>query len=116
MQSKYRRISNYYSGADGVQLAVDLYLPPADKKIPAVMYAGRAPRRERFAEQQEILEELLAHDYAVVLPDLRGIGASFGRSDGFHSRLEARDLKVLMETMAGEDWCDGNFGMLGGGI
>lgn len=114
MQNKYRRISNYYSGADGVQLAVDLYLPPADKKIPAVMYAGRAPRRERFAEQQEILEELLANDYAVVLPDLRGIGASFGRSDGFHSRLEARDLKVLMETMAGEDWCDGNFGMLGG--
>ena len=100
MQNKYRRISNYYSGADGVQLAVDLYLPPADKKIPAVMYAGRAPRRDRFAEQQEILEELLANDYALVLPVLRGIGSSFGRSDGFHSRLVSRVLTVLIAPLA----------------
>lgn len=110
----YTRISKYYSGVDGVKLAVDLYLPQTDEKVSAVMYAGRNHRRDRFEEMKSILNRLLEENYALVLPDLRGIGASYGRSDGFHSRLEAQDMKTLMETMAMEDWSDGSFGMLGG--
>lgn len=110
----YTRISKYYSGVDGVKLAVDLYLPLTDEKVPAVMYAGRDHRRERFEEMKSMLNRLLEKHYALVLPDLRGIGASYGRSDGFHSRLEAQDMKALMETMAAEPWSDGSFGMLGG--
>lgn len=110
----YTRISKYYRGLGGVRLAVDLYLPQTEERVPAVMYAGRGDRREHFKEMQGIFEKLLEHGYALVLPDLRGNGASFGRNDGFHSRTEAKDLKVLMEEMAGEPWCDGVFGMLGG--
>lgn len=110
----YTRISKYYRGVDGVKLAVDLYLPRTNEKVPAVMYAGRNHRRERFEEMKSILNRLLEEQYALVLPDLRGIGASYGRSDGFHSRLEAQDMKALMEAMAVEPWSDGSFGMLGG--
>lgn len=110
----YTRISKYYRGMDGVRLAADLYLPQIKEKVPAIMYAGRGTRRERFEEMKGVLQKLLENGYALVLPDLRGIGASFGRNDGFHSRTEAKDLKILMEEMAGEPWCSGSFGMLGG--
>lgn len=112
--TEYKRISKYYNGVDGVKLAVDVYLPDTAEKAPAIMYVGRSMRRDRFEEQKSILTKLLSHGYAVVLPDLRGIGASFGRTDGFHDRRDAQDMKTLMETLVMEEWSDGNFGMLGG--
>ena len=67
----YTRISKYYRGMDGVRLAADLYLPQIKEKVPAIMYAGRGTRRERFEEMKGVLQKLLENGYALVLPDLR---------------------------------------------
>ena len=99
---------------DGCRLAVDLYLPECAGKVPGILHTGRGTRREHFEENKEFLLMLLEHGYAVILPDVRGFGASFGFTSGFHGRKEAQDFKCLMETMAQEDWCSGLFGMFGG--
>ena len=44
----YTRISKYYSGVDGVKLAVDLYQPAPHEKVPAVINVGMDHCRYRF--------------------------------------------------------------------
>jgi putative CocE/NonD family hydrolase len=58
------------------------------------------------------LEHLLVHGYAVCVIDVRGTGASFGRSytNGWET---GSDLAVAFDWMAEQPWCTGEFGMIG---
>ena len=110
----YRRISKYYPGCDGTLLAVDLYLPETAEKVPVLFNVGYEDRRRSFEGQKQALERFLAAGYAICLVEPRGHGASFGVSEGFFSRKDARDMKALIDSIAAEDWCSGRAGMFGG--
>ena len=110
----YRRISKYYPGCDGTKLAVDLYLPETQEKVPVLFNVGYEDRRRSFEGQKQALERFLEAGYAICLAEPRGHGASYGVSEGFFSRKDARDMKTLIDTIAAEDWCSGRAGMFGG--
>ena len=111
---EYRRISKYYPGCDGTKLAVDLYLPETQEKVPVLFNVGYEDRRRSFEGQKKALERFLEAHYAVCLVEPRGHGASYGVSEGFFSRKDARDMKTLIDAIAAEDWCNGRAGMFGG--
>ncbi|MBM4187566.1 MAG: CocE/NonD family hydrolase [Gemmatimonadetes bacterium] len=62
----------------------------------------------------ESLQRLVKHGYAVVVVQVRGGGASFGRYEGLFSPAESRDAYDVMDWMTKQPWCDGNLGMFGG--
>ncbi|MBR6321578.1 MAG: hypothetical protein IKR59_01800, partial [Lachnospiraceae bacterium] len=79
----YRRISHYYPGCDGTKLAVDLYLPETDEKVPVLFRISRNTRRpspddargqEFFKQELAQFEYFLEHGYAVAIPEMRGVG------------------------------------------
>ena len=115
---------------DGTRLAVDVYLPDAKGRFPALL--GIAPHN-KFLQRPEVSDAcrnqpawaplwcgpaeggdttfLTSRGYAHVIGNLRG----FGNSDpGNPFTDEARnDLYDLIEWIAQQPWCDGNVGMIG---
>lgn len=112
----YKRISKYYTGCDGTKIAVDLYLPQTDKKVPVLLKAGYGPRRQidEMPPEKKAIERFVDAEYAVAIVEVRGAGASMGVSDGFFTTKDARDMACLIDTMTHEDWCSGKAGMYGG--
>lgn len=112
----YTPESKYYAGCDGTKLAVDLYRPVTDEKIPVLIKAGYAPRRSvmELPYERQAIERFVNAGYAVAIVEVRGSGASFGVSDGFFTRKDARDLAALIYTLTREEWCNGKAGMYGG--
>ena len=111
-----KRFSRYYPGCDGTRLAVDVYLPETlpEGGVPAVFHVGNDPRRARYEHMKRFIDLLLDRGYAVVLPEPRGYGVSYGCNEGFFNRLDGHDIAVLIDTLAEEDWCSGSVGMFGG--
>ena len=115
-----QRISRYYPGFDGTRLAVDLYLPQTEEKVPVLFQAANGPRRgtgtpspmesAALAEYEWFLDR----GYAVCRVDPRGVGASFGVSEGFWSLKDGLDMKAIIDSVASESWCSGSAGMYGG--
>lgn len=51
--------------------------------------------------------------YALVVMDVRGSGASFGRRDAFRSPTERGDYLALAQWIAQQPWCNGSIGATG---
>ena len=110
----YRRVSHYYPGHDGTKLAVDLYLPETDEKVPFLLKAGYDKRRHQFETEKESMERFLNAGYAIVIAEVRGSGASYGHSDGFFGLHDGKDLANIMQTLSKESWCSGVCATYGG--
>lgn len=119
----YKRISKYVPGHDGTLLAVDLYLPETEEKVPVVFQMTNGERRPHdddekgkklFQETLRQYEWLLENGYAVCRVEPRGVGASFGVSEGFWSPKDGKDIAAVIDAVAAENWCNGNAGMYGG--
>ena len=110
----HTRVSHYLPGCDGTKLAVDLYLPDTQEKVPLLVKAGNSPRRAMFQDDQEAVLRFLEAGYAVAYVEVRGIGASYGIYDGFFGPRDGRDMKELINALAQEDWCTGKVGTFGG--
>ena len=111
---EYKRVSRYYPGEDGTLLAVDIYLPGTQERVPFLMKAGYDRRRQHFERDKAAIEGFLAAGYAVAIAEVRGAGASFGVSDGFFGPHDGKDLKAVIDAIAKEPWCNGCAGMFGG--
>ena len=110
----YKRISRYYPGEDGTRLAVDVYLPETEEKVPFLLKAGYGRRRIEFEHEKDAIERFIGAGYAVAIVEVRGSGASFGVSDGFYGLHDAKDLACIMRQLAKEPWCSGICGTYGG--
>ncbi|MEW6439756.1 MAG: CocE/NonD family hydrolase [bacterium] len=123
--SSYVKSSQYVIVSDGIELAVDVFLPSdgaARSSFPVVftytpynrgmMDPATGTVAYDFA-LTSLGELLLSHGYALVAADMRGTGASTGRQCPFSPEL-GRDGKELVDWMAAQSWCDGNVGMIGG--
>lgn len=101
--------------ADGVPLAVTLYLPdPAQGPQPCLVEA--LPYRKddltsSYAESYRALCE--KHGYAVCRVDVRGTGSSGGAAVDEYPAQEQADLAELFRWLAAQEWCDGQIGMWG---
>lgn len=110
----YKRNSRYVTVSDGTKLAVDLYLPDREEKVPLLLKAGYAPRREVYEQERDAIHRFLEAGYAVAILEVRGSGASFGTNDGFFGLRDGEDIREVCDALAGEPWCSKKAGMYGG--
>jgi len=125
---------------DGTVLRANVFLPPEDSPVPAIMCAhpygkDRIPKNTRNGKginfqfrlipQPDVIEISnltnweapdpafwVAHGYAVVNCDLRGGGTSGGTAELF-SDQEAEDYYDLIEWVAAQPWCTSRVGLDG---
>jgi uncharacterized protein len=112
----YDRRSIYVPAADGVKLAVDIFLPkgrPKNGKVPTVYTATRYWRATKGKPISEVGQEWLARGFAVVNIDVRGTGASFGQWYIPYSPQEAEDIGFVADWIAKQPWSDGKVVMTG---
>ncbi|RPJ57311.1 MAG: CocE/NonD family hydrolase [Acidobacteria bacterium] len=93
---------------DGVKLATDVYLPKADGKIPLIVY--RTPYGKELMELNG--KYWARRGYACAIQDCRGRFKSEGNWVPFMH--EAEDGHDTIEWLAGQPWCNGKVGMIGG--
>lgn len=118
---------------DGVELAVDVYQGAEDKPRPALV--ALSPYGKELQDQALSLPpvarpnplwdgcleagdiaRIVREDYAHVIADLRGSGASGGVMVGNYNAGGSplgRDVHDLVEWVAEQPWCDGNVAMVG---
>ncbi len=118
-------LSQYVTMDDGVDIAVDVMLPPNRKegeRFPALLYQTsfwrnvdvRWPIRH-FLPPDPWHAFFARHGYAVVLVDVRGTGASFGSRLYPWAPAERKDARVLVDWIVRQPWSDGRVGAYGKG-
>jgi hypothetical protein len=93
---------------DKVKLAVDLYLPETDQKVPLILY--RTPYGKELMELNG--KYWARRGYACAIQDCRGRFKSGGAWVPFMN--EAADGADTIEGLAVQPWCSGKVGMIGG--
>ncbi|MHA1165590.1 MAG: CocE/NonD family hydrolase, partial [Alphaproteobacteria bacterium] len=120
-------ISLYLKMADGVKLAVDIYVPQGDRPeggFPALLHF--TPYYRRFALKEgapataeacpnvaKFRDVFVPRGYAMVVVDVRGTGASFGARDSFRSPTERDDSRTIMDWVVAQKWSNGTLGATG---
>ncbi len=119
----------YLTMRDGTQIALDLWLPSNLEQGQQVPCAMRATRYVR-AFEPGLFMRILAHfgvkdnlqlecepweeaGYAVVIVDVRGTGASFGRWLMPWTDEEIKDLGEVLDWIARQPWSNGRVGAYG---
>jgi len=119
--------SLYLSMADGVRLAVDVYLPQGvgrSQSFPTIVIFTPYYRRFSVSSDAPCSTEvspnvgryrdfLVPRGYALVAVDVRGTGASFGTRDSFRSPRERDDYARVLDWIEAQPWCDGSIGSTG---
>jgi hypothetical protein len=101
---------------DGLNLAARIWRPKGSDASPVPAVLEYIPYRKRFGttERDEITHKYLAgHGYACIRLDIRGSGESEGVLTDEYLQSEFDDGIAALEWIAGQDWCDGNIGMMG---
>ena len=112
------RLDQRFVASDGVELSVDLYLPPRPGKYPVVLHrtpadnnrAGRAGISPPPAERWKVFA---ARGYIVATADVRGRGDADGRFVPFVN--EAADGAATISWLRSLDECNGRIGLVGSG-
>src|SRR5688572_3092264 len=120
------RHSVYIPMKDGIQLAIDYYLPTAagveaEGKLPVVLHYTRyqratedeAGKLKTQMDADPVLQHLSQNGYAIAVADARGTGASFGVNNGAFSKEETADSAAIIEWLAAQPWSNGSVGMQG---
>lgn len=113
----YTRRATYVQMHDGTRLAVEILLPKtaaAGARVPTYLDATRYWRSLINAIDQSHEKGWLAQGFAVVIADVRGTGASFGRWYIPYAPQEAKDIGGIADWIAQQRWSNGNVVM--GGI
>lgn len=122
--------SFYLTMRDGIDLAIDLFLPKGlepGTKIPAILHQTRYWRgldlRWPFTNAMGIgppsltvfadTEEFVKQGYAVVSVDARGSGASTGIRTTEMGKDEVEDGREVLDWIVAQDWSNGNVGAVG---
>ena len=102
--------------SDGVRIAVDVYLPDAEQRYPAVFYF-MPYRKDDFYPQigngAGLPPQYVERGFAFVLGDVRGTNDSEGSAAEMWNSQEQRDGAEAVEWIAAQPWCSGNVGMTG---
>lgn len=109
--------SIYVTMRDGVEIAIDYYLPkglPASEKIPAILIQTRYWRNMVVNMRDNgIGEYFVRHGYALVSVDVRGTGASFGNWLYPWTEAETKDGAEIVDWIIRQPWSNGLIGTYG---
>ncbi|MBV9664110.1 MAG: CocE/NonD family hydrolase [Actinobacteria bacterium] len=101
---------------DGVILRADIVRPERPDRVPAIVCRTPYDKALRLASYAHLRAfDAAANGFAVVFQDIRGRFASDGdwALMGW-DQVERADGYDCVEWVAGEPWCDGRVGMMGG--
>jgi uncharacterized protein len=93
---------------DGIKLATDIYRPDRPGKYPAILI--RTPYKKDFSALTG--KYYARRGYVVAIQDCRGRFSSEGVWEPFVN--ESKDGYDSVECLAGQPWCNGKVGMIGG--
>ncbi len=110
----------YVSMRDGIRIALCIYRPDTEERVPALFAVSPYQYRYDFAPAYPIfpqretgpIEWYVSQGYAYVHADVRGSGQSEGEFR-YHDRTEVQDYYELIEWVARQDWCTGKIGGIG---
>jgi uncharacterized protein len=94
---------------DGVRLSMDVYLPPGDEPVPAVLV--RTPYNNSDVYYTDQARFFTQHGYAFAVQDCRGRFDSEGTFRPWFS--EPDDGFDTQEWVGTQPWCDGRVGTIG---
>jgi uncharacterized protein len=97
---------------DGVTLVADVLRPQVSTPVPALLVRTPYGRDVGSATDPADPIRLAEAGYGVVTQDTRGRYGSGGTFRAFHD--EPGDGEATIAWLAGQPWCDGRVGMLGG--
>jgi hypothetical protein len=124
----------YVPMPDGIEIAVDVWLPPnyaSGQHLPALMRTTRYWRQMKFGWAYRmqlalgladvsalwptfaLTDYLNRHGYAVIFVDARGSGASSGDRILEHSPAEVSDIGRVAEWATRQPWSNGRVGAFG---
>ncbi len=113
----------YVTMRDGVNIAIDVWLPAdlqAGDKIPTIMRSTRYWRALDYSNgdieddrNYAEAERFNGAEYALVLVDARGSGASFGTRPYELSQDEVRDYGEVVDWIVAQPWSNGRVGAYG---
>lgn len=128
-QSGIHRTSHYLRLRDGVQVAMDVYLPELrnpDQRVPAILHQTRYWRAVDYRWFTALFKDdlprgiigqyaarFLQKGYAWVDVDVRGSGASFGSRPTAYSHEEIKDGKEIVDWIIAQPWSNGRVGSMG---
>jgi uncharacterized protein len=99
---------------DGCKLAARLWLPDAQRPVPAILEYLPYRRRDRHRGDDAILHPALAMaGFAALRVDMRGSGDSDGTMADEYTPQEWSDGEAVIDWIARQPWCDGGVGMIG---
>ncbi|MFC1532292.1 CocE/NonD family hydrolase [Thermodesulfobacteriota bacterium] len=101
---------------DGTALRSDIYRPYDNGRHPAILIRSFDKTRFGRLSGGRLMDiiDLVQSGYAFVTQDMRGRHASEGEWKPEEMlKVEGRDGYDSVEWIAGQNWCDGNVGMLG---
>lgn len=96
---------------DGARLDTCIWRPAAPERVPAILIRTPYSRTLNRGNESTLLRYVQA-GYAVVMQQIRGIGASEGEFS-FNSPLDRTDGHDTVEWIARQAWCTGAVGMDG---
>ncbi len=99
--------------ADGIRLAVSLFVPDGSGSWPAILEALPYRKDDDTAAYRREYERLADAGYVVCRVDLRGTGSSEGIAQDEYPAVERTDLLTVIDWLATQDWSTGNVGMYG---
>ncbi len=104
----------FVPSADGVRLAITLYLPEGDGPFATLLEALPYRKDDVTSSYAESYVRFVEEGgFAVVRMDLRGTGNSGGVAEDEYPDIERADLRTVMEWVAAQSWSNGKTGMLG---
>lgn len=97
---------------DGIRLATDVFLPPGNGPWPVIFVRGFYGRYGTAGYARPCKDG----QFVFVIQDARGRGDSEGAGTFDASSLEGEihDCYDALEWLAGQSWCNGRIGMIGG--
>ncbi len=99
--------------ADGMRLAVSLFLPDDDGPWPAILEALPYRKDDNTASYRPEYVRLAEAGYVVCRVDVRGTGSSQGIAEDEYPAVERTDLLTVIDWLATQDWSTGSVGMYG---
>lgn len=99
---------------DGRRLSARIWMPAADKPVPAILEYIPYRKRDFTRARDEPMHAYFAKcDYAAVRVDLAGSGDSEGVLADEYVLQEQDDAVEIIEWLSRQPWCSGTVGMIG---
>ena len=117
-ESSADKSSVYVAVADATKIAIDIYKPSppapgAETRWPIILLHSLGARSDPRTMASYGVADLIKRGYVFVWMQPRGTGASYGKTGGFLTAQNGRDVRDVIAWLVQQPWSNGKVGMMG---